>query len=433
MVKKLREENHNCWGDCEDNAKEMEAAIEEWNLAIKDSGTPVDEQPVDTKVYTAQSKFLSEEFALSNQGIRPNVLNLNLEAAMLNPPMVKVNDMVEGGVYLYVPNDGANATLVNNEPSAGSASINFAVRQTGNYRIWALVDAPNTNDNGFYLNLTTTTSGFREFDVPVTLGFEWRMLQNFTVNLTNNQNHTLQIRQRKDGAKIKKLVVTADNNFNGTTAADFIGVTLTYDIGEQVRVPGVQFKIDVSEYDLYSYKFINPRIVTTSANIKVKSARLLVNNEYNPQHSTFTLIDKVATPTDGKLSDFNMIVIKDKGFSGDKISFSFETLQVDNGMNDDPILAADQEDFRTTVYAVSRASCINCHTTQNPPHAHADYKTAHDVVTTQSLVNFTTTSQSRLVTKVRTNRHNCGTATQCEAIAVQFENAINEWKTRRTP
>jgi hypothetical protein len=85
------------------------------------------------------------------------------------------------------------------------------------------------------------------------------------------------------------------------------------------------------------------------------------------------LIDKVATLSHGKLSDYGMIVIKDKGMPGDKISFSLETFQI----------------------------------------------------------NFATTSQSRPVTKVRANRHNCGTQAQCEAIAVQFENAINEWKNRR--
>lgn len=428
MVKKLREDNHNCWGDCEENALEMEAAITEWKNEIKDSGEVAVVPPVDTNVYTAQSKFLAEEFAIAQNGTKLNVINLNVEAAMLNPPMVKLSTPMDG-TYLSVPNN-LNTTLVNNAPTAGTASFNFVVRQASNqYRIWALVNAPNTSDNGFYTNFTSTTSGVKEWEIPVTNGWEWRQLPNTTFNLPLG-NHTLQLRERKDGTKVKQIVVTSDNTFSAATAPDLTAVTLTYDLAEALRVPGITFKVDVIDYDSYSYKFQNPRIVTTSVNVKVKKLKLLVNSAYNPQHSTFTLIDKVATPTDGKLIDYAMLVIKDKGLAGDKISFSFEELKIDNGMTEDPALVASQESFRINVYPISRTSCISCHTAQNPPHAHDDYKIAHDVVLTQNLANFTTPANSKLVTKVR-GRHNCGTQVQCDAIANQYQAAIIEWKKSR--
>jgi hypothetical protein len=215
---------------------------------------------------------------------------------------------------------------------------------------------------------------------------------------------------------------------------DLTGITLTYDISEQVRVPGVSFKIDLLDYDPYSYKFQNPRIVTTATNIQVKGIKLLVNKQWNPQHSTYNLIDKTATPADGKLSDYAMLVIKDKGPSLDKISFSFEVLGIEGaggntgGGNFDD--AASLASFRTTVYPISRTNCISCHTVQNPPHAHDSYIEAHDVVLTQNLVNFTTPGNSKLVTKVR-GRHNCGTQAQCTAIADQYQAAIIEWKNSR--
>ena len=433
MVKKLREDNHNCWGDCEENATEMEAAIAEWNEAIKDSGeSPVDEPTTDTSVTIVGTKTLNEEMAIAGNTIRLNVSNLNVEAAMLQAPMIKVTDAVEG-TYLVVPNS-TNTTLTSTDLNAGAAFFNFAIRQASNqYRIWALVNAPNTNDNGIYTNITSTNTGVKEWEIPVTNGFEWRQLPNNTFNLGVG-NHTLQIRQRKDGTKIKQIVITSDNNFSGTTAADLLGITLTYDISEAVKVPGITFKVDVMDYDIYSYKFQNPRIVTTSANIRARKAKILLNGSYNPQHSTFTLIDKVATPQDGSLLTYAMVVIKDKGPAGDKISFNFEVLKVDNGGGStggiDPDELASIESFRTNVWPISRTNCINCHTVQNPPHAHDDYAEAHDVVLTQNLVNFTTPSSSRLVTKVQ-GRHNCGTQTQCNAIALQFQNAIIEWKNAR--
>jgi hypothetical protein len=84
-------------------------------------------------------------------------------------------------------------------------------------------------------NITTTNLSIREFKIPVTNGFEWRMLANFSVALSANQNHLLQIHQRKDGTKIKRDVITSDNSFNGSNASDYIVVTLTFDIGEPIR------------------------------------------------------------------------------------------------------------------------------------------------------------------------------------------------------
>lgn len=430
MVKKLREDNHNCWGDCESNAQEMEEAITQWNEAIKTTGTPI-ETPVDLHVYTSE-KSLQEEYANSTNGIRLNVINLVADAAMLNPPMVKVSSPMDG-TYIWVPNVN-DTTIDYNTANSGRANFNFSVRQNSNqYRIWALVNAPTLFDNAIFTNITTTNSGVKDWEIPVTSGFEWRQLPNTTFNLTTG-THNLEIRQKKDGIKIRQVVITSDNNFNPTTALDLTGITLTYDISEQVRVPGVKFKIDLLDYDPYSYKFQNPRIETTSANIQVKSMKLLVNKEWNPQHSTYNLINKVATPTDGKLSDYAMLAIKEKGPSLDKISFSFEELEVEGsggstgGSQVDD--AASLASFRANVYPISRNNCISCHTVQNPPHAHDNYIEAHDVFITQNLVNFTTPGNSKIVTKVR-SRHNCGTQTQCNSIADQYQAAIIEWKKSR--
>lgn len=433
MVKKLRDEKHNCWGDCESNAQEMEEAIFEWNNTIKKSGTAIPTTPTNMgKILTAESLPLLAEFANAGNAIRNNVANLGMEPAMLNPPMQRVESGIDG-TYLWVPN-ALNNTLPADSASAGRASINFTVRSnSNNYKVWGLVNAPNENDNGFYVNITTSMAGVKEWEIPVTQGWEWRELTGNVFNLTTGV-HTIEIRQRKDGTKIKQIVVTSDNGFNANSASELTGITLSYDVSEHLKVPGMSFKIDLMDYDPYSYKFQNPRLVTTTANVQVKNVKLLVNKGYNPQHATFNLIDKIATPADGRLSEYAMLVIKEKGIAQDKISFSFGTLKIavgsTTGGSMDPMIAASQEAFRTSVYAVSRTSCVACHTGQVPPHAHDDYLNAYDVVTTQNLVNFDTPATSRLVTKTR-GRHNCGTQVQCDAIATQFVNAITEWAKNR--
>ncbi len=441
LVAKLRDQGHNCWGDCAENAAEMEAAITEWNDAIKDSG--VDNTPEEEiALVTEETQTMEMEFRDPSNPLKSNSVKLNIESSLVNPPMVLTRP-AGAEPYLSVPNTN-QASLANNAPNAGSAFFSFQVPESGNYKIWGLVQGENNNDNSFYVKVlsgATVIGGIRSWDFTSGSQFSWRQVPGNDFQLVSNRTYSLELRQREDGARLSAIIVTSDPAFNGQEVDDYFGVTLSFDISNLVKVPGATFKIDVIDFDAFSYKFSKPRIASASANIYVKGLKLLVNDVFNPQHSTYTIVDKIVTPQDGALSNYSMIVLKDKGLSGDHIKFSFDQLAATNtggttagtnggttggGTGTQTSLMA----FQATVYPVSRSSsysCVGCHMNVSPRHASDNTLTAHDAAL--SVVDFNSPADSRIVKKMRDERHNCQAF--CDDIANQYENAIIEWRNRR--
>lgn len=440
MVLKLRELNHNCWSDCGENADEMEAAISEWNDAIKSSG--VVSTPVDTAIYSEETDTLENEFMDASNPLKSNTIKLNVEAAMLKAPMALFKP-AGAEAYLSVPNGQTPVSLLGADVNAGTANFSFKVPSTGTYRVFALVHAPSVDDNRVFVNVknaanTSVVGGVKTWYIPVGTKFDWVQVPNINNTLTKDVMYTLELRQGEDGAKVAGFIVTADTAFNGMEVGDFFGITLSFDLSQQLKTQAT-LMIDVIDYDAYSYKFSRPRIVS-SLNIYAKTVKLLVNGTYSPQHSTYTLVDKIIMPTDNLLSPYSMIVIKDKGLSGDHIKFSFDQLAVTTGSatgtaaggagggtTGQTSLVA----FQSTVYPISRSSaysCVSCHNTNvNPRHASDNTLIAHDAALT--VVDFNNPANSRIVNKMKVERHNCGA--NCDQLATQYQNAIQEWKTRR--
>ncbi len=441
MVAKLRDENHNCWGVCSENAKQMEDAISEWNQAIKASG--VDNTSVDTAIYTQETDTMEMEFLDASNPLKSNTVKLNIEAAMLRAPMVLTRPM-GADAYVSVPNNNLPA-LGSADPNAGTALMNFRVPTSGSYTVWGLVHAPADGDNLFFVNVrnpanVSVVGRVKTWEVPVGTKFEWRQVPNTTANLVAGTTYTLELRQGEDGAPAAGFIMTSDTSFNGSEVGDFFGITLAFDLSEQLKTPGISFQVDVVDYDLYSYKFSKPRIVSSSAMTYVKGVKIYVNDIYSPQHSTYTLVDKIVSPTDNILSNYSMIVIKDKPMNGDQIKFSFDQISLSNGtataggatgatgggVGTQTSLVA----FQSTVYPISRNSansCVGCHTAVSPRHSSDNTLTAHDAALT--VVDFNNPQNSRIVTKLRVDRHNCGA--NCDSLANDYQNMIIEWRNRR--
>lgn len=432
LVRKLRDEAHNCWGDCQANADEMEAAIEEWYAAIQDadeqSPTPVIPPPAQT-LRTAQSLTIAQELASTANPSKSNTVEVMTGGAMVSAPMVKTSDAF--GDFIHVPdNDGQNLTLAATDASAGIALMNLRLPAAGTYRVWAYLLNPNANTNAVFVGLSPMGTqnyigNLRTVDnITQNANPMWRQLSN-TFAVPSAGNYTLTIRERKDGLKIYRIFVTADAGFNGSDVASYLGVTLSYDISGIVNSPNVSFRIDVTDYDMYTYLLANPRIVTPTRNIRVKNVRPMINNIWNPQNSAYTTVDKIVTPTDQSVSGFNLSVLKDQGASMDRIHFEFEILEIYSGAVNNASLTA----FQNSVYPISRTNCASCHSAQRP-HASPDPLTAHDYALT--IVNLNTPANSLIVTKIR-NGHQGISAAQGASIASQYEAAIAQWRTGRGP
>lgn len=203
-------------------------------------------------------------------------------------------------------------------------------------------------------------------------------------------------------------------------------VSISFDLSAFIGFSNVWFVVDVAEYDEYSYKFSNPRIQTPTEKIYVKGVKLLLNDKYNPQNALYTVVEKTTTTTDRILSTSAMIAEKDKGSDKDILSVSFEKLRFVNDQDQSYVA------FEDTVWQVTRGNCSSCHSGASPAgHAQTSPSRSHDVVISRQLVNFGTPTSSPLYDFLKRQRHNCGTSTDCDDLAAQMLQAIEDWKTRR--
>jgi hypothetical protein len=213
-----------------------------------------------------------------------------------------------------------------------------------------------------------------------------------------------------------------------------------------ISVPDAMFDIDIEEYDMYSYKLTNPRI-RTSREFYIKNLRVLVNGVFNPQHATYSLVNKKVNLSDGVVSPFSMILLKDKGIDDDRLSFTFEHI----GFNAAPIVVkppvlptatptptptstvvpvvklSSVAGFQQTLWPILKNRCAGCHGVNQPPlHAAADVNVAHTNVIQSGLVNFINVPNSILSTKLKNGRHNCGN--NCDVWASEIEGSVTVWK-----
>ncbi len=325
LVLKLQA-GHNCWGNCASNAGEMLDSINYWVDLMK--------VPESEDAPTQNDGLVTSESVTIAEALDPNQLRdsgsylINLESAMLQSPMVKVNS--GESFYLWVPPGTHGNTQSSTSGVAGRAYSQVNLAQTTQYKIFGFVDGPNGNDDSFHLRVGANP--FTEWHTGGTSGFQWVEVTRgsgraaTTFNLTSG-NQQIEVREREDGAKITYLYITSDLSKEASEISGGDVATLSFNLDALAPGSGAQLKVDISIYDSYSYKLSRPRIVLPRGSLKVKSLKPLINGSWNAQHSTYTLVDKMVTPSDGGLSSSSMIILKDRGEEVDQVSFEFSEIE----------------------------------------------------------------------------------------------------------
>lgn len=197
-------------------------------------------------------------------------------------------------------------------------------------------------------------------------------------------------------------------------------LTLSFSLNPKINIFGARLEVKLEDYDEFSYRLTDLRLIVANRYVYVKGIRLLLNNQFSPQNANFTYIDQMVNPANNMLSPSSMIVLKDQGDTQDKIAFAFDKLE----LRGDPAqsLAA----FQQTVYTITRQYCVSCHaTTQRPFHASNSAQTAHDDLINRYMIDFQNPQFSRIVEKLE-ERHNCWSG-NCTNDAQQMRNAIQAW------
>lgn len=335
IVLRVSKENHNCPdGDCIKAVTAFTDGIAAWVAKLNSKEEDGPKLPL-----TAVLKFADANDSVIKGENPPGIIYLEAEKGTLKAPMVGVSEAAaNGGLYVHTPLGSGNQNNVataTTQVNLGTIIYSFDVTVDGTYQVNGRIGSPGAATNGFYVRVDG--GAFQTWQFPQTnADLIWDKADPvvgagtpITFALTPGA-HTMEIRQRREQARIDALVLSSDPGFDPMNASkgDEAVKKLSFDIGDISGVPGAKLAIYVADYSDNAYIFRNPTIeLPAGAKIKAKNMKLLINGKYLPQHATYTVVDSEVTGPAGLLSGAALVALKDKGNVMDEFSFEFETLQ----------------------------------------------------------------------------------------------------------
>jgi hypothetical protein len=329
LVKRLAAENHHCWTQCPADAETMQAAVQAW----KDASAKEE-----TKATLETTPLMLTDAVERDNATDPLTLAGEAETGTLAAPMVaSTNKNASGATVISVPAVGG-AVAINNPQTQGIGGVvhTFEVKEAGTYSVFGLVNAPSNTANRFFVRIDA--NAFAAWTItPNGAAFTWdrvtRVVNNVVSPLTAQLQpgtHTVEVRRSRPGTNLDMVALTANPVFDGTQAVVGKAKVLRYDLGALLKEPegSVLLEIEMADFNDKAYKFRGPRLVTSSAKVRLKGLKILVNGTYDPQHSTYNLVDVTASAPGAPVSTAAMVVIKDMGTANDQISFTFDALEV---------------------------------------------------------------------------------------------------------
>ena len=176
--------------------------------------------------------------------------------ALMAPFGVAWDEGSSSGSYIVVPNGSGNAW--NSSQDAGYAEYEFQISESGDYVIWARVLAPSGSDNSFFI--TIDGGEFALWDIQPTNIWVWDQVNDrngpdpVSYNLKAGR-HTLIVKQREDGTKLDKILITNDFEFLPNGFGDKNPTILpTLETGE-ISVDHIWQRVDLTKH------FVNPVVV----------------------------------------------------------------------------------------------------------------------------------------------------------------------------
>ncbi|UCF92201.1 MAG: hypothetical protein JSW39_28710 [Desulfobacterales bacterium] len=181
---------------------------------------------------------------------------LEAENGSLHSPMEAAEDAdTSAGGYIVVPN--GNGDVWDSSQVAGDAVYTFQVAAAGDYVIWGRVLAVSGGDDSFFI--AVDDGGYALWDAQQADTWVW--------DLVNDRNgsdpviyhldageHTLVVKQREDGTKIDRILITSDRQYvpEGFGAETAMGPTM--ETGE-VSVNHKWLPVDLTQ------SFVDPIVI----------------------------------------------------------------------------------------------------------------------------------------------------------------------------
>jgi hypothetical protein len=301
LVAKLRDEAHNCWSDCSEDALEMQEAIEQW-ADVVNAQVELEDEEEDGGATTGGSNTGSGTTTVVTPGIS-SLAAFSQTVHEITKVRCTTCHITRRPFHASPSNTTAHNGILDNAAVDFNNVINSRLVQR-------------LANDGHYC-WTNCADDANEMKAAID---SWKALQEDTVVEVSNDGKTTTL-------SLSVAQVIATNPVNGQQGAGY----LEYDISTLLgTTEEVMLRFKVSEYDEYSYLIWDPEILSNTVSVKVKGIKTLINGYYNPQHSVYTVVDTTTTPQMRSVSSSYLLALKDKGINIDKFSFQFEIIQVDN-------------------------------------------------------------------------------------------------------
>lgn len=333
IVLRLREDSHNCWGDCKENADALEAAIVEWKDKTKDGETqgPAERKALGLSDATADSPCnKSETGGGTTQGDASiiSVANATLSGWTLE----------NSGDMAIVESTGAQQSQ--------EASFTFDVADTEQYTFYIYAAIPQANNMDSYF-ISLNDGAFTRFNTNQNNNqFGWQQITLDAANMGQRNplveqltagTHTIKVRNREAGPRFSGISIKRANDAAPTETPQGGGGSagsgpqtayLCYDVSDISGSEGTYFgfKIEVFGATESAYKVSQPVLIAPKDGLKVKDVDILVNGEFVPQYNAYKLVDETVTEGKHLLSEGTIIMGVEEGTDKDKFSVSFGEL-----------------------------------------------------------------------------------------------------------
>ena len=193
--------------------------------------------------------------------------------------------------YITVP-QGSGDNFISGEGAEAEYTVNIS--QEGEYQLWGRVIAPGSADNSFFVEIDD--NGAIPWWVEVGSSWSWNQVSDHdtgedpAIFYLTKGIHTIKIRQREDGTKLDKLILTNDLNYIPDSFEPYVTVIepqslylQTYldlsvmAIADNIQIGwGVRFILDINTVNEESITIISPPFETVFQNLSLSEHTLNV-------------------------------------------------------------------------------------------------------------------------------------------------------------
>jgi hypothetical protein len=138
----------------------------------------------------------------------PNI-EIEAESGTLTPPMASVPDgTASGGQYVVVPEGTGSSYDDAKFGGPGEVSFTITVATDATYTVWARILAPDGQSDSFYV--VKDGAPWHLWHVPGNRSWQWNRLSTTALQAGTV---TLAFRQREDGTRLDRIILSTDLNF----------------------------------------------------------------------------------------------------------------------------------------------------------------------------------------------------------------------------